>query len=273
MRRDFFNDTGSEPGIYLTDCGTDDGGAPDLPPSGGAAYRILCVTDGEGAVEEGGREYAARKGSVFLFRPGSGAALSSAGSGKPLSLCWMTFAGSDAEYYLQEAGTAASLSVKGADPDAFSDAVAKCLDHCDAERGSASRARITAYLLEGVASLKGRRSAKVRMRASEQADRAADFIENNYMHGITAGDVAAKLGIDRTHFFRIFKAKTGISPEQYIMKLRMKAAKDLLSSGTNTVTEIASLVGVSDVYYFSKLFKRTEGISPTEYRKNFNKDN
>ena len=51
------------------------------------------------------------------------------------------------------------------------------------------------------------------------------------------------------------------------MKLRIRKAKELLAAGANTVTEIASLVGVGDVYYFSKLFKRAEGVSPTEYRK------
>ena len=89
------------------------------------------------------------------------------------------------------------------------------------------------------------------------------------MRGISAGDVALQLSIDRTHFFRIFKAKTGVSPEQYITKYRVEKALDLLKEDRHTVTEIASLVGVSDVYYFSKLFKKNMGKSPTEYKKQF----
>ena len=273
MRREFFNESVYPGGLYMINCLTEVCEEPFfLSPDERDGYVMFNVTDGEGVVEAEGKAYPASKGDLFIFRPGVKLKFSSEDAEHLWSYCEFSFGGNDAEFYLSEAGCVGMTVKRTTVADRFHTAVKKCLDMCETERAALSQAKINAFLLEALSSLKPAKNGRVRLRASEQAERAVRFIEFNYMYGITARDVAAELNIDRTHFFRIFKAKTGISPEQYIMKLRIKKAKELLGTETNTVTEIASLVGVSDVYYFSKLFKRAEGVSPTEYRKSLTEE-
>ena len=268
MRREFFNESVYPGGLYMIDCRIEKCEEPFFfSPDDSAGYRMFNVTEGEGTVEADGREYPAAKGDLFIFRPGARLKFTSAVREKLWSFCMITFGGSDAEFYLSESGCIGTPVKQTAVSEHFHTAVKKCLDRSEAEGQSLSQAKINSFLLEALSSLKPAKSGRIRLRASEQAEKALRFIEFNYMYSITARDVAAELNIDRTHFFRIFKAKTGSSPEQYILSLRIKKAKELLAATANTVTEIASLVGVGDVYYFSKLFKRAEGVSPTEYRK------
>lgn len=251
----------------MTSCGYEKCDKPLFrPPENDASYRIFNVSEGSGSFDADGKTYAANKGDVFVLRPGVAAGISSDADDR-MTYCWISFRGTDAEVYLAEAGIGSDPVNKRMNVRSLLPLIQKCTDSAAAAGERVAQAEINACLLEVLSVLTPRRTVKVRMRASEQAERALRFIEANYMNGITARDVTVELNIDRTHFFRIFKARTGISPEQYIMRLRIGKAKELLSSSGATVTEIASHIGVGDVYYFSKMFKKSEGISPTEYRK------
>lgn len=65
-------------------------------------------------------------------------------------------------------------------------------------------------------------------------------------------------------FRRLFRAYTGMSPLQYVNHLRIRKATSMLQSGMYTVTETAALLGFSDVYYFSRYYKKCTGHSPKE---------
>ena len=70
-------------------------------------------------------------------------------------------------------------------------------------------------------------------------------------------------------FKRRFKAATGETPLNYLQGLRIEAAKKKLEQGTDSVEHISENVGYEDMAFFSKLFKRLTGLSPTGYRKKF----
>ena len=73
-------------------------------------------------------------------------------------------------------------------------------------------------------------------------------------------------GINSAYFARIFSDKFGISPKEYVTELKLKRARELLSQEKYTVSEIGALLGYSDVYHFSKSFKKGTGMSPIEWR-------
>lgn len=81
--------------------------------------------------------------------------------------------------------------------------------------------------------------------------------------------VASLAGLSKFHFVRAFREKTGITPIQYLNRLRVDVAKQKLRSGALAVTEIAFDVGFADISAFNKAFKRHAGTSPTQYRNIF----
>ena len=74
--------------------------------------------------------------------------------------------------------------------------------------------------------------------------------------------------ISEKYFRTLFKRRYNVTPTQYIINLRLNTATKLLHIGGFTIAEIASMVGISDVYYFSKLFKKHFGVSPSKFRHN-----
>ena len=71
--------------------------------------------------------------------------------------------------------------------------------------------------------------------------------------------------ISEVYFRRIFKKEFGISPQKYIVSLRIQNAKALIDAGYFSLQEVAYLSGYSDYKYFSVEFKRVMGASPSEY--------
>ena len=96
---------------------------------------------------------------------------------------------------------------------------------------------------------------------------ALDYMHSEYMTGITIGDVADKLNIDRTYFYTIFKKKIGISPQQYLLNHRMNIAASLIKNQNISISTAAYSVGYADISVFSKAFKKHYGISPKQYAK------
>ena len=97
---------------------------------------------------------------------------------------------------------------------------------------------------------------------------AKHIIKFNYNTDLTLTKLASTLNLNPTYFSRLFKEKTGMSPKQYILKIRIERAKELLSETTYSVKEISNSIGFSDQLYFSRLFKKHEHYSPLEYRQN-----
>ena len=92
------------------------------------------------------------------------------------------------------------------------------------------------------------------------------FFEARFAEGVTVEDAAKNLNISRAYLRNVFFKSEGISPQGYLMKLRMNRAVELLG-GDYTITEIAAAVGYDDVLQFSKIFSKHFGISPTRYKK------
>ena len=84
---------------------------------------------------------------------------------------------------------------------------------------------------------------------------------------VTADSFAQALGYGRTNFFKKVKQLTGMSPNDYIKKMRMEEAASLLTSTNMTAAEVAFKCGFEDQYYFSKSFKKYYGLPPSQYRK------
>jgi transcriptional regulator GlxA family with amidase domain len=97
---------------------------------------------------------------------------------------------------------------------------------------------------------------------------AQQWIETNFSHHFLLDEVAEKVGMQMRNFRRNFKAKTGDTPMQYLHRVRLANASHLLSTSNLTVEQIAYRVGYNDANYFSRLFKRKLGFTPSDFREN-----
>lgn len=97
--------------------------------------------------------------------------------------------------------------------------------------------------------------------------RIEEDMHANYNNNILIEEYAKKYNISICWFIRIFKNKTGRTPQAYIMELRIRKAKELLRYSDLQVAEIASIVGYENALYFSRIFKKSVGVSPMGYKK------
>ena len=96
---------------------------------------------------------------------------------------------------------------------------------------------------------------------------AVDYINKNYCSQIKISTLAEISGVSTRYFGELFSAFFGVAPKEYIIRMRLESAKNLLISSDIPISEIAEVCGFSDVYYFSKIFKKEIGETPTLFRK------
>ena len=96
--------------------------------------------------------------------------------------------------------------------------------------------------------------------------RSVQYIHANYAQHLTLESMAQQVYLSPTYFGRIFKEGTGESFTAYLTRVRIQRSKELLCYESFRLTDIAQLVGFEDQSYFSRVFKRMEGVSPRRYR-------
>ena len=104
----------------------------------------------------------------------------------------------------------------------------------------------------------------------EEIDKATLYFNEHYSEEISIEEYAQNNHFSVSWFIRNFKHCTGSTPMQYILSKRIYNAEILLHDSTYNVTEIAEIVGYENPLYFSRIFKKIKGLSPSEYRKNIN---
>ena len=93
-----------------------------------------------------------------------------------------------------------------------------------------------------------------------------EYIDENLSRSIALNDLAAFVGMSKFHFCRVFKEWFHSSPMQYVISRKMEYAKNALRFSEDSVATVARRVGMEDQGYFCKLFHKTVGVTPTEYR-------
>lgn len=101
---------------------------------------------------------------------------------------------------------------------------------------------------------------------------ALEFIKMHYFEKIMLDDMAALCNISSSYFSKLFKKVTGDNFANYINKIRVKKAQELLVNTDNPITVIAMDLGFGDNSYFNKVFKKIEGVAPSLYRNKYIKN-
>lgn len=96
---------------------------------------------------------------------------------------------------------------------------------------------------------------------------AKKYINDNYNQSLTLEMVSKEIGFNPTYFSTVFKKETGMNFSDYLKKIRVENAKEMLLNTEKLIEDISFEVGYADIKYFSRLFKKMMGVTPTEFRK------
>ena len=98
-----------------------------------------------------------------------------------------------------------------------------------------------------------------------RAEQIINYLSNHYTQKISLKVIENEMHLSSSYLGNIFKKVTGKSIIEYLICIRLIKAKELLRDG-HSVQDVATMVGFNDIFYFSKIFKKYEGITPTKYK-------
>src|SRR5260221_5043792 len=129
--------------------------------------------------------------------------------------------------------------------------------------GEALSTALAVHLLrEYAAAVLGSKSQYGRL-PREKLMRAVEYIQDQLDTDLTVSGIAQAVYMTPYHFTRLFKESTGKSPHQYVVEARVRKAKELLTTGKLTISEVAHHVGFADQSHLTRHFKRVFGLPPT----------
>ena len=268
MKRIFYNPL-SDPNSEITlhgcgheKCSSDFSNGPGVRKK----YIIHYIVSGKGYYEVNKNKYTLKKGDAFAIWPDDLVTYYT-DKNNPWEFCWIMFDGSEAHKCYESVGfTRDNLVINHVNGNILK-VITSCLDFAEKNNGICSQLKLTWYIIEYLTYLEKFDKANISQhtKTKKYVNSAITYIEHYYGQGIGVSDIAYQLGLERSYLYRIFLKEKGVSPNEYLMKFRIKKSKRLIKLGMG-FKEIADAVGINDVSYFSKLFKKSEGITPSEYK-------
>lgn len=227
----------------------------------GNFLQVFWSVAGHGSIRADRRRIAIRAGSVFLYHAGETHELTAGDGGWEFR--WFTLDGENFAnvaklFRLPRERTA------GACPTALFDELDACLR--DPTAAGERRASVAAYEILLLASLGGA-EADAPAERPETARAAKAWLDEHFTDArLNVSILADKLRVHRTSLHRAFAKSYGVAPVQYLARLRLRLALELLTSTRLPIAEVAVRCGLPDAAYFSKLIARNTGYGPRAYR-------
>lgn len=215
-------------------------------------FLIHLIASGKGTFEKAGVKTTLTAGDAFIIRPGE-VTVYSADNNTPWEYYWISFSGVWAETVMRKTTTDTCVKAKKGGLMALIDATKNTITN-DVE--------LLSVLFSVLNSIKNDEIKE----DSDVVNLAVNYIENNYFRNFNASTLADNLKVSRSYFTTTFANKTGETPYNYLLKVRIKKAQDYLKNSNLSVTEIAYSVGFSSIERFSEMFKKHTGYSPSKYR-------
>lgn len=240
-------------------------------PDGRRDYQLLYVASGKTHFVIDGQEQLLAAGSVILFRPGQPQLYSYYAQEQP-EVFWVHFTGNDVEELLESRGFGhGQVFFAGALPE-FSSLFRHMIRELQLCRPGYQELLIC--MLRQLLLLLERQLAQKTSGQGTQAQIAQSvlYFHENYNRSIVIEEYARGLHMSVSWFIRGFKEYTGLTPTQYILRLRMENARSLLEETGYNVSEVAAVVGYDNALYFSRLFKKHFGKSPAHFRKSWTRN-
>ena len=240
---------------------------PTYRPTGRVDYQLLYVANGKAHFFLNGKEEIVHAGHMVLYRPKEMQKYVYYGTDQT-EVYWVHFTGSDVKKILKDYGFPAKKHILYTGTLAeyhqlFKQMIQElqlCKPHYED--------MLTSLLLQLFVLINRQFTEKTTLNSYAQNEiiSATHYFGEHYNQDICIEDYAAAHNMSISWFIRTFKHYNKVTPMQYILSIRMTNAQSLLETSTYNISEIAAFVGYDNPLYFSRLFKKHTGYSPSDFR-------
>lgn len=232
-------------------------------------YKLVFVIKGKGSLTVGSASHALEAGDVFALFPKERHEYQ-ADSKEPWEIMWVAFSGRISPSLMEELRFTEKNYIRRNIVNPSIKKTLTTLIHALGDREDDSRLAaigqfyvLLAYLKQASGLIKNTPKTGSSTSCVEQAVR---FIEQNYSIDLDVQTLCDYVSYSRSYLSRVFHQETSYTIPEYINKIRMENAMELLRETALPLREIAASVGIHDSFYFSKLFKKYTGQTPREFR-------
>lgn len=227
-------------------------------------YVLIYCVDGCGWYRLKGKEYQVAKNQFFILPAGEPHIY---GANDSWTIYWVHFRGAHAAIFAEGMQTPQNINV------AINSRIRErinifeeLLSTLHAGQGIEDLRYASSLLHHFLASMRYLGQFRRTEGTSDTIEAAIHYMQENIENRITLQDVIDYIGYSQSHFSALFKKKIGESPIAYFNRLKIEYACKLLKETDLKINQICFKIGIEDAFYFSRLFSKMMGMSPTEYR-------
>lgn len=243
---------------------------PDMTtirPDGRMDYQLLYISSGKAFFHLNGEEKEASKGCMILYRPGESQHYYYYAKDNS-EVCWIHFSGYEASAILDKIGFGDShILYCGGSFNCF-ELFRSIILELQLKRPCFEEL-LCLYLRQLFIGIERAQLGLSEEKYSNyrELEATVHFFNESFAQNICIEEYAKKQHMSVCWFIRSFKRYMGVTPMQYITSIRMNKARELLKNTNYSIQEISGLVGYENPLYFSRIFKKQIGCSPSDYRK------
>ena len=243
---------------------------PTYRPKGRLDFQILYVASGKAHFyfNDDGTDTVVHAGNMVVYRPKEPQKYEYFGIDQT-EVYWVHFTGSDIKNMLRGYGITDEMHVINTGTSLEYTRIFKQMI-LELQRHQSDYPEMLALLLRQLLILIHRQlTTKNKIKnvyLDSEMEKAIQYFNDNYNTEINIEEYSASRGMSVSWFIRCFKQFASTTPMQYIVSIRIANAQVLLETTDYNVTEIGNIVGYDNPLYFSRIFKKQKGVSPSEYR-------
>ena len=233
-------------------------------PNGRFDYQIIYIKNGIGHFEKDNIVTEVKQNHIYIYRPYEPQKYTYYPQDKTETY-WIHFGGYEVENFLKELNLTENI-YEYENPTLYTDKINLIINELRIKKLGYTEVCVS-HLKQLLCDIARSQTSLLHIKQEYIVERIHNYIVANYPYNFTTEELAMHFKISTSHLLKLFKQHTGYSPMYFRTQLRVQAAKTLLLDSTTPISEISKSVGYDDELYFSKVFKKSTGFSPSNYRK------
>ena len=234
-------------------------------PNGRRDYTLNYLHEGELTVSFGDNASQTLTSGAMIVVPPNVKTIYFHKDGDPIKVYYAHFTGNYANAFLEGNGISPEGCIRNLSPSSIlANNFQSLLDEMKNPPDSQAIQRTAAKLILTLTELSQQATQAEHRR---RLKRSFEYLHQNFTQSFSKSELAKLEGLGISQFNLLFHQITGQTPSQYVTRLRMNLACQLLPNVNYSIGDVAKLCGYDDMFYFSRVFKQSCGISPSLYRK------